>query len=220
MRGRRRALVAGAFGVLAFSLAAAGADAARAEADRERAEAIARYGGEVTTLVVARTELAEGEELRQTNVVQREWLADLAPKGAAGSLDEVVGKRLTSPVAEGQPICEVDYSAADGGLAVPAGRVAVSVAIGDRTGLAGQAGCGARVQAYEVTDGQTTLVTPDAEVLSVPGARSGQASGTTSEATLAVPPGDVARLLAASSKGSLRLVLPASDVGTVRGGDA
>ena len=211
MNGRHRTVAAGAFGALAFALALAGADAARAQAEQERSEALARYGGEVTTLVVSRRELSQGEELTQADLEQREWLADLAPAGAVSSMDEVVGKRLASPVAEGQPLCAVDFASADEGVDVPAGRVAV--AVGDRTGLAGSAASGARVVAYEVDDEDVALVTADALVLAASATRSGQTASPSQEAFLAVSPGDVSRVLEASAKGSLRLVLPADDVG-------
>ena len=98
MKRRVRLATSAACGVLAMLLAAAAADAARAEVRSERAEVLERYGGEVTQLVVARRELPAGSVLAESDLEMREWLADLAPAKAVTSLDDVVGVRLAASV--------------------------------------------------------------------------------------------------------------------------
>lgn len=208
MRRRTRLALSVACGVLAMLLAATYADAAQQEAEAARAEALERYGGEVASLVVAKKGLSAGDVLSQSDVEIREWLVDLAPEGAVSNLDDVVGLRLASAVAAGSPLSEVDFAGAEGSLEVPEGRVAVSVKLTDKTGISSALPAGSRLLAYEVREGKTTLVTGDASVV---GASSGTAGS--SSVTVAVSPSVVARVLAAGADGTLRLVVPAEDVG-------
>ena len=60
MKRRARIATSAAFGVLALLLAAGGMESVRADAQRQRSELLAQYGGEVASLVVARRELAAG----------------------------------------------------------------------------------------------------------------------------------------------------------------
>lgn len=207
MRRRTRIALSVACGVLAMMLAATYADAAQQEAEAARAEALERYGGEVASLVVAKRGLTAGDVLSQSDVEVREWLVDLAPGGAVSNLDDIVGMRLTSAVAAGSPLCEVDFAGTEGTLEVPEGRVAVSVKLTDKTGVTASLARGSRLLAYEVREGGTSLISGDASVV---GSASGGAGS--SSLTIAVAPSVVARVLAASSEGTLRLVVPAQDV--------
>lgn len=215
MRRRFRFSLAAACGVLAMLLAISYADAARAEAEEERAEALARYGGEVTSLVVATQELAEGEDLGDTSVETREWLADLAPEGAITTADDVVGRTLTSPVAKGEVLTELDFAEQDDALEVPSGRVAVSVQVSDKTGVSSDVARGALVQAYELKEGAAELIATGLEVLDASGSAARMsASGVV---TLAALPSEVPRILSAGAAGTLRLVQPAEDAARPEG---
>ena len=101
MRRRARIATSAACGVAAALLAMGGVQSARADVQRERSELLERYGGEVASLVIARRELASGSVVSESDVEQRDWLADLAPEGAFTSVGDIVGSRLTSPVAKG-----------------------------------------------------------------------------------------------------------------------
>ncbi len=210
MRRRMRLVTSAAFGALAALLAFACAESARAEVRSERAEVLERYGGEVTQLVVAKGELSSGKVLSESDVEVREWLADLAPQRAITSVDDVVGVRLTSPVSAGEVLTELDVASAEGTVEVPEGRVAVSVKVGDKSGVAADTAAGSRVLAYEATASELELISADVTVLGAGG--SSAYAGTDRLITLAVEPGCVTRVLAAGADGSLRLALPADDV--------
>lgn len=209
MRRRVRLVASAACGVIAVMLACAHADAARAQAREERAEVLERYGGEVTTLVVARRELARGDVVAEADVEVREWLSDLAPAGSLGSLDDVVGVRLTSPVASGAPLTGLDFAKEEGSLEVPEGRVALSVRLGDRSGVAQDTAPGSRVLAYAATADGVRLISDDVQVL---GMGSSGSRVSDQAVTLAVLPADVTAVLGAGSDGTLRLAVPAHDV--------
>lgn len=90
MTRRVRLALAAAFSLLTLVLCLAYGQQVRADADRERAEALERYGGEVTKVVVAGQALEVGDVVSRQNVVERDWVSDLVPKGSYVSLDEVV----------------------------------------------------------------------------------------------------------------------------------
>ena len=165
MKRRVRLATSAACGMLAMLLAAAAADSARAEVRSERAEVLERYGGEVTQLVVARRELPAGSVLAESDLEMREWLADLAPAKAVTSFDDVVGVRLAASVSAGEPLTELDVTAAEGAVEVPEGRVAVSVKIGDKSGVAADTPAGSRVLAYVSSASGVKLVSADVVVL-------------------------------------------------------
>ncbi len=210
MRRRVRLATSAAFGALAALLAFAGTEAARAEVRSERAEVLERYGGEVTQLVVAKDELASGDVVSESDVEVREWLADLAPARAITSLDDVVGVRLTSSVSSGEVLTELDLAGAEGAIEVPEGRVAVSVKLGDKSGVASDTPAGSRVLAYESSGGDVDLISSDVVVLG--GAGTSALGATERLITLAVDPACVTRVLSAGADGTLRLALPADDV--------
>ena len=218
MRRRTRLVLSAACGTLACALAVGYADAARAEAESERAAVLERYGGEVTSLVVSTGRLSAGDVVGEDDVEVRDWLSDLAPEGALSSPDDVVGRRVTSAVAAGSPLSEVDFADAAGAIQVPEGRVAVSVRLSDKTGVTSEVAAGTRLLAYEATGEQTSLLAADVTALGHP--QETAARGTAGQTlTVAVGQRDVTRVLAAAAAGTLRLVVPAEDVtgGAVEG---
>lgn len=212
MRKHIRLITALACGLLAVLLAFAYGEQARAEVRAERSEVLERYGGEVTNLVVARRELASGEVISENNLEVQEWLADLAPEGAITDVSEVVGLRLSNSVAKGEPLNALDVASQEGALDIPDGRVAISVYVNDKTGLAQSVANGARVLCYRSVDDGLKAICSDAFILA--NGVSGTSSLSTSTGTicLAVLPTYVEDVLAASSDGSLRLALPGEGV--------
>ena len=142
MRRRARIATSAACGVAAALLAMGGVQSARADVQRERSELLERYGGEVASLVIARRELASGSVVSESDVEQRDWLA---PEGAFTSVGDIVGSRLTSPVAKGAPLTRLSIASGEGDVEVPEGRVAVSVRAGERAGIPLDVASGARV---------------------------------------------------------------------------
>ena len=189
-------------------------DHIRADAEQVRSEAIARYGGEIVSIVVSNRTLEAGETISAADVTQRDWVADLVPEGAFTNLDEVIGKGVTVPIAKGAPVCDLNFRTNDEQLEVPQGMVAVSVPLTDRTGVPVEVVAGSNVIAYATSDEGTTLVTEDVVVLSMPESSSIGAAATL---TLAVSPDAVPVVLTASAEGTLRIVVPADDVDNTAG---
>ena len=189
-------------------------DHIRADAEQVRSEAIARYGGEIVSIVVSNRTLEAGETISAADVTQCDWVADLVPEGAFTNLDEVIGKGVTVPIAKGAPVCDLNFRTNDEQLEVPQGMVAVSVPLTDRTGVPVEVVAGSNVIAYATSDEGTTLVTEDVVVLSMPESSSIGAAATL---TLAVSPDAVPVVLTASAEGTLRIVVPADDVDNTAG---
>lgn len=216
MQTRFRIALSAACGLLGVVSCLTYADGVRSEAERVRSEAIERFGGEVAQLVVANQTLEAGEVVTERNVRVREWASDLAPAGALVSLDDVVGRTLSIPVGEGAPLTELAFREQDTLSEVPPGHVAVSVPVTDKLGVSPAITRGSRLSAYVVAPEGPQMIASDIEVLSELASTTGIIA--TQQLTIAVLPGDVAEVLAASASGDLRLVMPAGDVEHVDGG--
>lgn len=200
---------------LACALAAALACAAytshvRGEAERARSEELARYGGEVVTLVVSTRVLEAGDVVAASDVCERDWLSSLVPDDAILNLDEVVGREVTEPVACEAPLTELNFRDASGMAPIPAGHVAISVPTSEKLGVSGSVSVGSHLVAYRSDEDKVEAIAADVVVLAAPGSN-GTSMGR-SAITIAITVDEVASVLAASAEGSLRLVVPASDV--------
>ena len=182
----------------------------RDEGARARTEAMRRYGGEVASLVVAARAIEAGEVVSKANVEQRDWLSSLAPEDACVSLDEVLGREVTVPVAKGNPLTSLNFRDTAELADIPSGHVAVTVPLTEKLGIISGVAAGSHVVAYRVSEGATRVLTSDVTVLVSPGA-SGSLSGKAA-LTIAVSAKDVPEVLTASTAGDLRLVVPADDV--------
>lgn len=210
MRGRLRFVVAGACAALTVALCLLYGRQVRDEAERVRSEALERYGGEVVTLAVASRGLEAGDVVSAQNVAERDWLSDLAPQDAVVDLDDVMGSKVTVPVAAGVPLTTLNFRSDDEAIEVPSGRVALTIPVTDKCALPATADAGTRLVAYEVRDSGARVVSEGLQVLRVSGDQG--LGGVRATLTAAVEPDDVAQVLAASAEGTLRLALPAGDV--------
>ncbi len=175
-----------------------------------RIDALERYGGEVVSLVVATRTLEYGDVIDAGSVAASEWLADLAPDQALTRIEDVIGRQITVPVAQGLPLTQLNFREGASGLDVPAGFVALSLPMTDKLGLSRSISAGTRVIAYAVGSNSTVMVTAHALVLASPVETTSFSQ--TQSISLAVQPQDVSAVLAASARGDLRLVVPADDV--------
>lgn len=221
MQRKTRIVLSCACGTLAVAASVAYGSAVRAQAHRDRAEALERYGGEVVSLVVSSRAIEAGEVVSTGDVDARDWLSSLAPVGALTDLSNVVGREVTVPVAEGAPVTELNFRDASELADIPSGHVAVSVPITDKLGVSPAIRVGAHVTAYRTQESAAEVICASAIVLAVPGTNASFA--THGSLTIAVPEKDVAHVLHASTSGDLRLVVPADDVkqttaGADRGG--
>lgn len=210
MSTRFRIVLSAAFAVLGVLSCLAYAETVRQEAERVRSDAIERFGGEVAQLVVATKTLEAGEVVTERNVQVRDWASDLAPAGALVSLDDVIGREVRVPVAEGAPLTELTFRDESALSEVPSGHVAVSVPVTDKLGISRGVTRGAKVSAYAVSGDGPRLIATDVEVLSELASSTGIVAS--QQITIAVLPSDVSEVLGASASGDLRLVIPADDV--------
>ena len=206
MTRRCRLILSGSCALLSAVLCLAYGEHVREESERVRAEALERYGGEVVTLVVATEGIEAGESVSRANASERDWLVDLAPADAVTGLDAVLGTEVSVPVAAGVPLTELNFRDATEAVEVPSDRVALSVPLDDDLGVPPGTEAGESLAAYETGELGVQLISSDVRVLSAPQSSAGPLSSGT--ITLAVAPDEVARLLAASDEGSLRLALP------------
>lgn len=206
---RFRLVFASACAILVVLLCASYAESVRTEAEKVRSDALARYGGEVVSLVVAPEGLEAGDVVSRTNVKTSDWVAELSPQDAITNYDEVLGRQITIPVAAGAPLTELNFREEDELGEVPAGHVAVSVPITEKLGLSSGVRAGTRVVAYKALEDGTQLLSDDVTVLATSGSASGIARAAV---TLAVKPEVVSAVLSAGTAGDLRIVLPADDV--------
>lgn len=206
MGRRTRLIVSGLCAVLSLALCLAYGEHVREESERVRTEALERYGGEVVTLVVATEEIPAGESVTRANAAEREWIVDLAPAGAVTNFDEVVGSEVSVPVSAGAPLTELNFRAATEVVDVPADRVALTLPTSSDLGVPPGTVVGDTLAAYKADEDGVRLISADLRVLATPQTGSGVLSP--GSLTVAVAPGDVAKLLSASDEGSLRLALP------------
>lgn len=196
-----------AAGVLAWGLFSS----LEAEVDRARTEALAAYGDDVVTVVVAARDLEPGEVAGSSNTALEEWAAELLPAGAVTSLDELASAEVTSRVPEGAPLASAYFEETRGAVEVPAGRVAVSIPVQASFAVGGALTQGESVGAYVSKDGVADLLVSDARVVDASVFGSGDAEGL-SWVTLAVDPDQAEELMAAADKGVVSLVVPGKGV--------
>ena len=94
MSRRFKIVLSGAFALLAVVLCLAYGESVRAEEEARRQETLTRYGGEVVSLVVATSQLEEGQVISAGDVAKRDWVSDLVPEGAITNLDDAIGKKI------------------------------------------------------------------------------------------------------------------------------
>ena len=207
VRRTTKLLLSVASGVLACVVALWYGSSVRAEAEQMRQEALAAYGGDLVSVCVATRDVDAGEVLSEANVRVEEWVASLLPEDAETSLDNLVGERATSAIPARAVISPVYLERGDGAIEVPAGTVAVSVAVDEEHAVGGALAAGDAVDVYVSTNGvadrlcRATVIATSAE-----GSEAGGAA--ISWATLAVEPERVSEVLAATAHGSVSLTLP------------
>ena len=79
MSKRTRIAISCACGLVALLASVGYAQHVRGEAERARSQALARYGGEVASLVVSVRSIEAGEVVTNADVEARDWLVSLAP---------------------------------------------------------------------------------------------------------------------------------------------
>ena len=177
------------------------------QAAAERAEALARYGGEQADVCVAARDIAAGETLDASMLQVQPWLADLLPDGAVDAVEKVVGRAPTTPIYEGEVVCEKRFERSGRTLDAPAGTTALSLPAKAVRAVGGALEPGMKVDVYASGDTATTAIARGVLVLatSVP---EGRSASDMAWVTLAVDPASVSELIAASERTELHFALP------------
>lgn len=193
--------------------------------------------GQPVTVVVAARPLAVGQRVEAADVVLKELPAAATSADAARTLAEVDGRYAALPLARGETVLRAKLSERPPGsnLAslIPAGRVAVSVAVSDVVSTGGFIAPGDRVDVLGVTTRDAAayaeVVLQDIPVLAVASTLigSGDTGGTTvrsntrdnprsldATVTLAVTVDEARRLVQVDEIGTLRLALRARGDGS------
>ncbi len=213
--GRTKRLVLSiAIGVLAMAVAVLYGSSVRAEAERDRQEILAQYGGDLVEVCVASRDIAPGEVVDESCVRMEEWVANLLPAGAVRSYEDAIGMQATSSIPARAVICPAYFEREEGSIEVPAGKVAVSVPADDERAVGGAISPGDGVDVY-VSDGGIADRLCRASVIDTSEQGESPGSGGIAWVTLAVDPENVSEVLAATATGSVSLVLPGE-----RGGES
>ena len=184
-------------------------------ANAERAEVLARFGGEQVEVCVATRDIAAGERLDSSSVEDRLWVADLLPEGAIRQSGDATGRIATTSILKGEVVSEKRFEVERGVLDVPAGKEAVSVPAKAVQAAGGAIRPGMSVDVYSSGDSTTALLAEKVVVIDT--SVKGSGSLLSSDAgwiTLAVEPDRVQEIIAAASKTSLYFVVPGEGAGT------
>ena len=181
----------------------------RADAEKSRAEAIQKYGGELTSILVATKQIEPGETLSSSNTQVKSWISDLIPEGAITNPESVMGRTVSSVIGVGMPVVSLHLRSVASQISIPDNLVGLTISHGEKYGLAERLSAGTKLAAYEVTDSLITCIASDIAVLS------DDTEGTlytSSSVTLGLTPEQVPAVLSAYARGTLRFTLPGSKI--------
>ena len=209
MKRRTRFAISIVSGMAAAAIALIYASSVQAEAAEAEEEALARYGGDLVSVCVATRDIYPGETIDEGNTAVEEWLASLVPADALTGLDDALGQTATSHIPENSVLSSVYFEQDDASIDVPAGKVAVSVACDAEHAVGGVLEQDDRVEVYVSKNGVSDPLA-EAQVLDTNVLADG--GGDLAWVTLAVDASSVEELLAATTTGTITLVIPSSDV--------
>ena len=181
----------------------------RAEVEKSRAEAIQKYGGELTSILVATKQIEPGETLSSSNTQIKSWISDLIPEGAITNPESVMGRTVSSVIGVGMPVVSLHLRSVASQITIPENLIGLTISHGEKYGLAERLSAGTKLAAYEVTDSLITCIASDISVLSDD---TEGTSYTSSSVTLGLTPEQVPAVLSAYARGTLRFTLPGSKI--------
>ncbi|QWT17468.1 Flp pilus assembly protein CpaB [Collinsella sp. zg1085] len=203
---RTRIILSLCAGVAAALLTIMHAEFIRSEAAREREEALAAFGGEYVSVVVASRDIDAGEPIDEGNVAMESWLASMLPPAAEQNLHQVLGKTATEPIPKRAVLCPTYFKVSTATIDVPRGMSAVSISTDDEHALGGTLARGDAVDVYVSRNGAADKIcsacVADSSCLAT-----GAVDGL-SWVTLGVLPEHVQELLIANTQGTISLVRP------------
>ncbi len=209
MKQRRTMLIAIACGVVCALCVGGFLASVQGRASAERAEVLARFGGEQVEVCVSTRDIAAGERVDATAVETRLWVADLLPDEAVRNSADIIGRTATASILRGEVISAKRFESGHGTLDVPVGKEAVSVPAKSVQAVGGAIRAGMSVDVYSSGDAATAALLKDVVVLDASlSASASSASGSSGWVTLAVDPERVQEIIAAANRTSLYFVVP------------
>lgn len=190
------------------------------KAEADRAEALARYGGEQVQVCVAARNIAAGEKVDANAIQTKLWVSDLLPDRAVSDRADIEGETATSSIMKGEVFTEgrFDAAASTAVLDVPAGKSAVSVPVKTAQAVGGALEAGMVVDLYAAGTTQTAAVARSASVLAT-STSSGRATDQL-WVTLAVEPNVVEQVVAATQNSELCVVVPGAGASDAAGAES
>ncbi|HEV2444327.1 MAG TPA: Flp pilus assembly protein CpaB [Candidatus Sulfopaludibacter sp.] len=169
-------------------------------------------------VVVAAKPIPAGTVLAETDVQSIPWPVDGTPAGAFDNAQQLAGRTVLVPLAQGEPVLAARLASTDkggGGSGVPAGMRAVSVHVTDSSGVLAQLGPGQKVDVQVLVTRKSTNGEPELRtvlegisVLSVNPQPEATSQGSNLPAvTLLTNPADADVLALADSGARVRLAL-------------
>jgi Flp pilus assembly protein CpaB len=161
-----------------------------------------------SAVVVAARDLPAGAELAAGDVETAAWASGTSPPAALTRAQDALGRRTAGALARGEPITTTRLVGPGLATGLPAGEVAVAVQVTGATSALVRPGDRVRLLAAPAVDGgaATTIADP-ALVLAVLPAASGGTDQQSPSLVVAVMPGSLNAVAAATASG--RLVLAA-----------
>ena len=179
-----------------------------AQAEAQRSEALARYGGDQVEVCVATRAIAAGEVVDAVNTSTRLWLVDLLPEDPITSLSEVVGMQATSSIVAGEVLSHARFVESGEYVAVPKGLQALGVELGSAQAVGGSVVAGDVVDVYATGASGAALLANNVLVAAIAELTSGRFA-----VTLALAPEQVEEVIATTQTANLYLTLPARGEG-------
>jgi pilus assembly protein CpaB len=181
-----------------------------------------RYRSGVPTqkYVAASRALQSGDVLKPDSLMIVDWPTTIPLQGAFTKVDDVVGRSVLYPVANGQPILDGSLAASGSGIGltvkIPEGMRAISVRSDEIVGVAGFLFPGSRVDVLvtlrtgDAASSATQIVLQDVEVLTVGQNYEPDPQGKPQKVgvvTLLLTPEDAQKLVLAGTQGTIQFVL-------------
>lgn len=174
-----------------------------------------------TQIAVAARAMLVGSVVTPEDVRLVEWPLDAVPPGYSGSVEEVVGRGLITPVAANEPLLDGKLASKEAGgglpIVIPEGMRAVSVKVDEVIGVAGFVLPGTRVDVLVTIDPPeegggtaTRIVLQNVQTLAAGQTIQRDAEGkpqTVTVITLLVDPEQAEKLTLAATEGRIHLAL-------------
>lgn len=214
MKGKKTIVAGIACGIVCAICVFLYTSSVQAEALAGREEILSRYGGEQIEACVATKDISAGETIGTSNVSQTTWVAHLLPDSAVLSLDEVIGKKTTSPIVKGEVVTTKRFATEDNAIAAPEGTSALSVPAKDVQAIGGAIEAGMKVDVYATGPTSTDVIAREVLVLATSIGEVGGSSSGIAWLTLALRDESIQEVITASQKTELYFVLPGNSSDT------